>query len=208
MSVIINWTILNPVHVYEWFSPELKETAANLNSQIEGVKKRRKEIDERLAGIENADVDKVEFTTLVFCADHVEAVTLLLQDELAIRRHLSEFYERHEPERRGEADAAAETHRKAQEEVTKALVKIGYVDAPRPSERVIGRIQPGWIAEHPKVHATLQRVQGLRSDDSFRQHVNANQAAVEHVTEQLTAFRRKAMGTLGPATRQASTQKI
>lgn len=196
---IINWTGLNQVFMYEWFSPELKKKAEDLNKRIEGTLTSRRQTDEMLGKIEAADVGEVDFDNLVFAPSHAASAIAVLQRELELRRDLAEFYEQREPERRQEEDVARKAHEDAGKKVTEALVEIGYIDRPNPSERVIGRIQPGWIMEHPSVFAALGRLREIRSRESFQQHQHANEAAIEQVTTQLKRFRSMAMGQLGPA---------
>jgi hypothetical protein len=199
MTGIVNWTGLNQVHIYEWFSPELKKKAEDLNKRIEGIFTSRRQTDEMLGAIEAADVGQVDFDNLVFAPAHAASAIALLQRELELRRDLVEFYAEREPERRKEEEVARKAHEDAGKKVTEALVKIGYIQNSNPSQRVIGRIQPGWIMEHPSVFAALGRLREIQSRESFQQHEHANQAAIEQVTTQLERFRSKAMGQLGPA---------
>lgn len=197
---IIDWTPLPKIHVYEWLSSQTKKAAEELNDRINAMLDRRHKVDDHASATRSEDVEKMDIVGTLTVNQHLEATALAFQDELALRREIAQFYALREPERRQEEERAVIAHREAGERVTAELVKIGYIDQPTPDRRIIGRIQPGWIAEHPEVYNALQRVHGIHDFMTFQQQVGQNDEAMDQIRKQLARFRDRAMGQLGPAT--------
>ena len=155
----------------------LHEQRAAFNRQVDEV---------RDADAAEIDVDTITSHRMLMPEERFR----LLRDELALRRELAGYLQRRAAGLRKAHTAAAEAKPKAEADVRKALIRIGYIDA-APTQNVLGKIQPGYIIHHPKVIAAAQACNALHHAVNNHDLANANKAAIEEVTADLEHIKQR-----------------
>jgi len=190
----MKWTALHPIEVLETFPKELRERLAPLNERIAAMLENRKEFDRKRAGVAtNADAQDIaehDFANDLGVQSTRTWLAELLQTELRLRREIQPvlpdvLQALHDSNEKKKQDLE-----KAKEQVRQGLVKVGYLDGP-PTHGMIGAIEPGWIAKHPRVHALTIEARTLQNKAWDFKERKRNADATEYLESTLLELRRK-----------------
>lgn len=181
----MKWTQLSEVHVERFFSKRLKAQVDEINGRIHELQKGRADFDAQVQRNREIDVTAVNFDKLVQLKAQGPR---LLQDELQLRNDLATVFEAVHEAYSAARTKAYEACEKAKVDVRAALVGIGYVDV-APTVQAPGKIEPGWILAHPKVHEARLKHDSLTGKSSDRTRANANREAIKSVKASLERVR-------------------
>ncbi len=183
------WIAPNELAVEPYFSKSLRGRVETLNNRIRELQQQLA-AEERKAEFEAADVSEVNFKEILSPPRKVDQA-LLLQAALRLRGEVAEVLQQMSEDRGGAIDKAERHIGKLEAKVKEDLLAIGYVEAPL-SEHVAGKIQPGWIAAHPRVHAARNELMSLRSKQNDTAINQQNQQAMVRLRAELERIRDRA----------------
>jgi len=184
----MQWSVLNPIGLQEWWSKALSKQVAILNQRIEQLTQNRAKVEKAVVEIEALDMATADIDQL--CAIPVHRVWRLkvLQEELALRRDLVKFDQALAAERVAETDQRFKAVQAAERSVNEKLLEMGYGE-PNDTPDACAYL-PLFVQRHPSVHAARNRyveLHGQQSNSVFRQ---MNEEAMQQVEKMLQAAKR------------------
>jgi len=184
----MQWRALQFLDTDLIFGKQLNAEIRAIQEEIERVDTNRRGLDEAIQKYQSSDVESLDFDNLIGFPALKALIATTLQDEVKVRRRMAAVYHSANEAYCKEREKAHSRHLQAQEEVRASLVQIGYVDEP-PSSGAIGRIMPGYIDAHPKVHAARLRSNELNHRAQNHDLPNLNDLALSHALQELAKAR-------------------
>lgn len=177
----MEWTPIHPVNIEDFFGGETKAKAEAINTRIVALLAGRATLDsDRQAFSENAS--ELGGKALKQKAT-LEARELdLFKEEIEIREEMLAFDRMRSTDASSAASEAYSVFEKAQADIRKKLVKIGYADVD-PYTPAVGKITPDMVNKHPDVLGAKRRSEALMTAANNHDGRNANKAALERVRE-------------------------
>jgi hypothetical protein len=164
----------------------LRTEATRLEKRCATLRKRYEEYDQQRAAIEASDPIMNSVAQLETSS---KGEWSLLQEELLLLRTLAEFDTKSRKVGRAVGELLLADYFVAQTEIRQALMALGYIDAPNTSLEP-SKIQPGWIACHPRVITARGLYREVRDGASSRDWKMQNGQAVVDVESRLLTIRR------------------
>lgn len=183
----MQWTPFHTIGVEPWFPQDLADHAAEVNGRIETLLGNRERCQQAATEGRGEKVAQFNFDNALGVNMFRVMLVDVLQQELLLRAELGKLLGEFYPALAAEAQASFERHQAAEARIKKALETLGY--HPFSTQMDPNRWMPGWVAAHPDVFAARQYSQGMRSRTSTNDLVNANDRAIQNVTEELERIR-------------------
>lgn len=180
----MEWTGLTPIDIADYFGKETKATAKALNERITHLLATRAALDKDSQALE------AEAATLggkaIKRRQDIKARELdALAEEISTREELAAFQRQRAADLTSAAERAGAALGKAETDVRKKLVSIGYIEAP-PTTSIVGKITPGMVLTHPDVVAARRRHMYLVN--LYREEISPqNKQALERVRNAIAA---------------------